>query len=111
MKGRKRIWSPIWKEKIERLATEEEDRKILKDQLWEQFKTNGYGVRETGKRIDKNEKKKRNRRENKEKNMVRYNKYRTIYRRNKGHIKKAGLNIFRKGGEKLETMVKKNNTK
>jgi len=30
--------------KIKIIKSEEEDRKVLKGQLWEQLKTNGYGV-------------------------------------------------------------------
>ena len=43
--------------KIERLTTEEEDRKTLKEQLWEQLKTNGYRVRGKGKRRGVNKEK------------------------------------------------------
>ena len=71
--------------KIERLTSEEEDVKILKEQLWEQLKTSGYGVRE------KEKKKRKGRRREERKKMVRNNKYRTIYRKNKGHIKKVRL--------------------
>jgi len=52
-------------------------------------------------------KKRKGRKREQRKKMVWNNKYRTIYRRNKGHIKKEELNIFRKGGEKLETRLKK----
>ena len=80
----------------------------MKEQLWEQLKTNEYGVREKGKRIDKKEKKKKkkNKRTKKKRRYV-ITSIGECTEGIKAILKKEGFNKFRKGGGKLETKVKK----
>jgi len=94
--------------KIERLTSEEEDRKVLKGQLWQQLKTNGHGVREKEKRIDKEEKRRvKEERENKEKRWYGITCIGQYTEGIKAILKKEGFKIFRKSKGKLETKVKK----
>ena len=74
---------------------------------WEQLKTNGYGVREKEKRINKEKRGRKEERENKEKIWYGITSIGQNTEGIKGILKKEGFNIFRKGGEKLKTKVNK----